>query len=107
MVARVFGTVDGVEVVMEYQEGDVWRVPVPLDRDGEYVVEIIAEDGAGNQSYLARMLFAVNTSLLCVHVVPIPCYGVLMEDYVRASLIQDRIHCEVIEPDCCTTGRGT
>ena len=40
------GRVDGAEVVMEQTQGDTWSVPVPLDQDGEYVVEIIAEDAA-------------------------------------------------------------
>lgn len=104
-VMRVFGRVDGVEVVLEHLEGDVWQVPVPLDRDGEYVVEIIAEDDAGNRTYLARLLFVVNTSLLCVHMVPIPYYASLLDEQLQALLIQDKYYCEIIEPDD-RTGRG-
>ena len=122
-VKRVFGTVDGAEVVLEYIRGDVWQVPVPLDQDGEYVVEIIAEDEAGNQAYVAKMLFVVNTALLCVHVVPMPYYGVLQErpyscvllqqDYatdldaqgLQASLTMQDYFTELIEPVCSIRGR--
>lgn len=71
-VARVIGTVDGVEVVLQYAQGDTWQVPVPLDLDGEYVVEIIAEDEAGNQAYMARLLYTVDAGNICIHMLPLP-----------------------------------
>lgn len=71
-VTRVIGTVDGVEVILQCAQGDVWQVPVPLDQDGEYIVEIIAEDEAGNQSYLARMLYTVDAGNICIHLLPMP-----------------------------------
>jgi hypothetical protein len=70
VVARVFGKVDGVEVNLEYMEGDRWEVPVPLDLDGEYVVEIIAEDEAGNQAFVTRMLYTVDAGNICIHLLP-------------------------------------
>ena len=62
MVKRVFGRVDGQEVELYADSGDRWSVPIPFDADGEYVVEILAEDDAGNQAYMAKMLFVVNTA---------------------------------------------
>lgn len=97
-VARVFGTVDGAEVIMQYAQGDVWQVPVPLDKDGEYVVEVIAEDEAGNQSYLAKMLFIVNTSLLCVHVVKIPFYAILLDSKYSGEVIVNMVRMATLEP---------
>lgn len=73
-VARVYGTVDGVDVVLELAQDGSWSVPVPLDQDGEYVVEIIAEDEAGNQSYLARMLYTVDAGNICIHMFPMAKY---------------------------------
>lgn len=93
-VARVYGTVDGAEVVMQHAEGARWSVPVPLDQDGEYAVEVIAEDDAGNWSYMAKMLFCVDSSSLCVSVIPVPYCAVLMADTYS---------CEVI-PSCCQRG---
>lgn len=71
-VARVFGIVDGAEVVLDYTQGDIWQVPVPLDQDGEYIVEITAEDDAGNQAYIARMLYTVDAGNICIHLLPLP-----------------------------------
>lgn len=73
-VTRVFGRVDGTEVVLQYIDGERWTVPVPFDADGEYVVEIIAEDDAGNQSFVARMLYTVDACNICVHMLPLPEY---------------------------------
>lgn len=97
-VTRVFGTVDGVEVIMQHAQGDVWQVPVPLDQDGEYVVEVITEDEAGNRSYLAKMLFIVNTALLCVHVVKIPFYAILLDSKYNAEVIANTARMATLEP---------
>ena len=75
------------EVELNRSEGDWWNVPVPFDTDGEYVVEILAEDEAGNQAYIAKMLFVVNTALLCAHVEPVPYYGQLLETEWEAELV--------------------
>jgi len=117
-VARVFGRIDGVEVILEHTGGSRWSVPVPLDQDGEYVVEIIAEDEAGNQAYLARMLFVVDSAKLCAHVVPIPYYAEvigpaykaavlpvtycaeLTEQVLKAVVLPDKYYAELIEPVC-------
>lgn len=76
MVKRVFGRVDGAEVILK-QEGERWTVPVPIDADGEYIVEIMAEDDAGNISYITKMLFVVNKTLIRSYVIPVPFYTVL------------------------------
>lgn len=73
-IARVFGRVDGSEIVMEQAQGEIWSVPVPLDQDGEYVVEIIAEDEAGNRTYRAKMLYTVDAGNICIHALPLPKY---------------------------------
>lgn len=102
-VARVFGRVDGAEVVMEQTQGDVWSVPVPLDQDGEYVVEIIAEDGAGNQSYMAKMLFCVDSSRLCAHVLPMPYFAELLGNAYCADVLPALYFAELLE-SCCRKG---
>jgi hypothetical protein len=70
MVTKVFGRIDGKEVILDQAEGDRWEVPVPLDQDGEYVVEIIAEDEAGNQSLITKMLYTVDAGSICIQVLP-------------------------------------
>ncbi len=85
---KVFGRVDGVDVIFQQKEGGRWEVPVPLDKDGEYVVEIMAEDDAGNIAYIAKMLFTVNRNQLSAYMVPYP-YLAQLQDSYNAYLTTD------------------
>ena len=64
MVTRVWGHVDGAEVVFSPIGNDVWTCKVPRDLDGEYVVDLYAEDDSGNISYTATILFTVDAKHL-------------------------------------------
>ncbi|MCJ7834569.1 Ig-like domain repeat protein [Cuneatibacter sp. NSJ-177] len=88
-VARVFGKIDGTDVVLECEEGDRWNILVPLDTDGEYVVEIVAEDEAGNWSYIAKLLYTVDAGNLCIHMLPLPKY---LFDLQPRMTVLDRIY---------------
>lgn len=101
-IAHVFGRVDGVDVILE-QEGDRWMVPVPLDQDGEYAVEIVAEDDAGNQSYMAKLLFCVNAAMLCVTILPEPYYAELLPEVFMAELLPETFTAELMTT-CCQKG---
>lgn len=59
MVRRVFGKGNGVDIVFEYQGGERWRAIVPANLEGEYIVDVYAEDEAGNVSYKCKTLFAI------------------------------------------------
>ena len=59
MVQKVYGKANGTEVIFEYQGGDLWTITVPSNLEGEYVVELYAEDDAGNESYLCKMIFTI------------------------------------------------
>jgi len=95
MVKRVVGTVDGTEVILSRTSGNRWEVPVPLNEDGEYVVEIMAEDDAGNWTYLAKMLFAVNRALLCTHVLMFPFYAKMLQGSFEVTLFPDTFFAEI------------
>lgn len=75
MVARVWGLVDGTEVILEpaslSADNTVWNVPVPRDSDGEYAVEIWAEDEAGLTAHLATMLYIVRGGSIYVRLLPL------------------------------------
>lgn len=100
MVKRVFGLVDGTEVELYCAEGGRWSITVPFATDGEYVVEILAEDEAGNRSYMAKVLFVVNTALLCAHMERVPFYGQLLEPVICGNLINAKYYSELIDPSC-------
>lgn len=60
MVVRVYGSVNGVDITFTPIGDDRWECAVPRVPSGEYVVDLYAEDEAGNIGYAATMLFIVN-----------------------------------------------
>ena len=68
MVQRVFGRANEFEVVFEHQEGDWWTITAPANLEGEYIVDIYAEDEAGNVSHICKALFAICGHELQIHV---------------------------------------
>lgn len=71
MVTKVIGKVDGQEVIYERSEGDLWKVTVPLDLDGMYVIEVSAYDEAGNISFCTKMLLIADPATLCAKLIPL------------------------------------
>ena len=95
MVTKVIGKVDEQEVIYERSEGDLWKVTVPLDLDGMYVIEVSAYDEAGNSAYCTKMLLIVDPATLCVSLVP---YEYIVE------VVQDDYMIDVVYPNrgrCC------
>ena len=60
MVTRVYGLANGAEVIFSRTEDDTWQVQVPWTEDGKYTAEIFAEDEAGNQSHLCRLMCIIS-----------------------------------------------
>lgn len=67
MVKRVYGKCDSKDIIFFFNsESGLWETTIPRDADGEYIVEIYAEDEAGNTSFFAKMLFTVSIKGLCL-----------------------------------------
>lgn len=64
MVVKVWGHVEGVDVIFYPLENDTWTCRVPKTLDGEYIVDLYAEDDCGNISYAATVLFTVDAKHL-------------------------------------------
>lgn len=99
-IARVFGRIDGKEVTLTQSQDEIWTVQVPADQDGEYAVEIMVEDEAGNQSFLARMLYTIRAGSVCVHALPLTgwLFERRMPDY-EFSLLPKRFFTMQIQED--------
>lgn len=66
MVVKVYGKCNGSDVVFERVKGDIgndvpdrslWTCTVPKAVSGQYVLELFAVDGAGNESYFTKVAF--------------------------------------------------
>lgn len=64
MVTRVYGSSNGVEIVFTPLGDDRWNCAVPSVPSGEYIIELYAEDDAGNIGYTATILFVVDAKHL-------------------------------------------
>ena len=65
MITKVYGTVDGADVIFDHMGGNRWQVAVPFDRDGMYIVELFAENERGNRSFYATALFIITATGTC------------------------------------------
>lgn len=99
MIVKVSGKIDGKEVIFEKADGDQWSVMVPYDLDGMYVVELTAENSAGNIAYCTKMLLIVDPATLCVKLVPLDyMVEVISEDYKVTVIPEDYAVEEILDP---------
>lgn len=76
MIDRVIGKNDHFEVIFTHnQEKDNWEATLPPNILGEYYIDLYAFDKAGNVGYMAKALFTVDTSNLCVHLLETKYYA--------------------------------
>lgn len=105
MIVKVSGKIDGKEVIFERAEGDRWNVTVPYDLDGMYVVELTAEDNAGNIAYCTNMLLIVDPATLCAKLVPLDYRVEVVSEQYQVTVEPDPLFVEVIYPihgrGCC------
>lgn len=60
---RVWGKCEGSDIILSEDAGR-WVTTVPAGK-GEYVIELFAEDDAGNAGYMATMLLTYDPTQLC------------------------------------------
>lgn len=70
MVVRAYGTANGQKIILANAGGDRWTAEVPFNEDGEYIVELFAEDEAGNTGYMCTVLFVVSGHRMHAYIVP-------------------------------------
>ena len=83
---KLTGKIEGQPVAFELvrQEGrtSVFSAEVPSNLDGEYVVELTAEDDAGNIAFICKYLVTIDLTNLCVHLMPLQDYVLVDQDPV-------------------------
>lgn len=106
MVTRVFGRVDGIEVgFMEQSEG-LYKVEFPRKlNSGNYIVEVYAEDDAGNVSYCSTLICTIDASGACIHIERFGYRLELIDQSIRLIPERPNIWLEVIPPEKCRGGR--
>lgn len=95
-VVKVSGKIDGKEVIFERDEGDRWNATVPYDLDGMYVVELTAENDAGNIAYCTKMLLIVDPATLCVRLVPLDYMVEIVPEDCKVTVIPEDYAVEAV-----------
>ena len=97
MIVKVSGKVDGQDVIFERSEGNQWNITVPYDLDGMYVIEVTAENDAGNVAYCTKMLLIVDPATLCVKLVPLDYMVEVVPEEYEMHIIPEDYLMEVME----------
>ncbi len=95
MVKRLYGKANGQTVLFERKEGNRWEVSVPFNSDGEYAVEVYAEDEAGNISYYCSMLFIISGHEIKSYIVPIGYRGSVKTSDYFSKIVLAGYNCSV------------
>jgi hypothetical protein len=89
-ISKMVGAIDGNEIIFRKDSSGFWTAAVPKDLSGEFIVEVIAYDDAGNQAYSSNMLFIVDPYQLGVQIMPLEyAYRVLDENFNKKSIVSE------------------
>lgn len=86
MVVRLYGTCNGQPVEFNRTEEDLWVAQVPKLPSGEYIVDLIAEDEAGNKGYFLKALLTYTIFGLKIRVLNPAYKSVVLEKNFRSVL---------------------
>ena len=64
MITQVWGMLGDSRIVFDKTDGNIWKATVPFMESGEYIVALYAVDEAGNQAYMATILYTVDLEKL-------------------------------------------
>jgi len=66
MIKRVWGTFNNSDTILSNLGNGTWQTIVPFPPNGVGVISVYAEDEAGNESFVAKLLYTVDTTTLKV-----------------------------------------
>ncbi|MCM3789412.1 Ig-like domain repeat protein [Domibacillus indicus] len=97
-VVRMTGEIDGTSIIFSKDKSGTWVAPVPLNLDGEFIVEVTAYDEAGNMAYSTAMLFAIDPSTLSAQVIPLNYVYKVGDDPFACTVISSDFAFYVVDP---------
>lgn len=78
MVTRVYGRAGQYNLEFAQTSGGLWTATVPFVESCEYVIDLYAEDEAGNVSYYATYLLTFDASKMQIYLQPMQYNCVLL-----------------------------
>ena len=92
MVTRVFGKAGQYDLEFTKTPEGLWTAAVPFVESCEYVIDLYAEDDAGNVSYYATYLLTFDSSKLQVEMMPLQFVPELIGQGYREEWIDELRH---------------
>ena len=97
MITQVWGMLGDSRIVFDKTDGNIWKATVPFMESGEYIVALYAVDEAGNQAYMATILYTVDLEKLR--------YEIKMLDYSAQGSMRDfKVILEKLEGSVTSVG---
>lgn len=92
MVARLYGKCQGQQINFSLNElTGRWETAVPASPNGTYVIELWAEDTAGNVAYFATVQITYDSSKLCTAIKILDIGAEFTIEEVRRVLMGDGV----------------
>lgn len=106
MVKALSGKVDGVAVSFTQNDQGRWVTAVPAADDGVYIIEVWAEDHAGNIGYFATIKFTYDTTQLCMAVEILEVGAAFTMEEVLSVLQGDGVSTVTLMTEACSSVVG-
>lgn len=89
MVTRVYGRAGQFDIEFVKSSEGLWTTTIPLSDSYELVVDLYAEDDAGNVSYYATYIVLFDSKNLSIKLIPSPYRVILLDQEYGARLMSD------------------
>lgn len=97
MVARLWGKCLGQEISFSQNEDTGrWETAVPASQNGVYILELWAEDFAGNRGYFATVEVSWDSTQLCAHIRILEVGSRFSMAEVRRALLGDGVQAKLL-----------
>ncbi len=90
MVIKLVGNVNGEAVIFQRVAEDFWEITVPASQDGTYVINMTAEDEAGNEAYWAKYILTFDIASLCARLTRHPYQADILQNKYTASICSEK-----------------
>lgn len=98
MVTKVWGKCEGKDISFALnREAGRWETTVPATESGVYIIELWAQDEAGNTAYFATIKVAFDTSQLCTSITILEIGSAFTMEQVQEVLTGQRVRAYVMD----------
>ncbi len=100
---RVWGCADQYNLTFEQTTSGDWHAAVPADlKDGQYAVELWAENAIGEQTYWTGILYMMNSRMVCIRLTEESYQVILLPERLDVNIMESRYHVVIMQRRCAS-----